>query len=139
MKKNITLTQSEFDELIYEAVQKERHMLFDMVLEDYALLPVYKERLYKGKKRITMTKEAWNRHLELLGQTLGDLTIARETIKIMEPVYKEFYDEYKEKHSFDLMDYMQQINFTYDSDEFERVRDKIEDTYYNRIDNDIER
>lgn len=139
MKKNITLTQSEFDELIYEAVQKERHILFDMVLEDFALLPIYKERLYKGKKRITMTKEAWNRHLELLGQTLGDLTIAREKIKIMEPVYNEYYEAYKEKHSFELTEYMQHINFAYDSEEFERVRDKIEDMYYKRLDDELER
>lgn len=139
MKKNITLTQDEFEQLIYEAVQKERHILFDMVLEDYALLPLYKEYKYKRKKRITMTKEAWERHLDLLGQTLGDLTLARETIEAMKPVYTEYYEAYKEKHSFDLTEYMQHINFTYDSDEFERVRDKIEDTYYNRIDNDIER
>lgn len=136
MKKNITLTQSEFDELIYEAVQKERHILFDMVLEDYALLPVYKERLYKGKKRITMTKNAWEKHLGLLGQTLGDLTLARETIEAMKPVYKEYYNAYKEKHRFDLGGYIQYINFAYDSDEFNRVRDKIEDTYYNQLDDE---
>lgn len=135
MKKNITLTQEEFDQFVYEAVQKERHILFDMVLEDYALLPFYKEYKYKRRKRITMTKEAWERHLDLLGQTLGDLTLARETIKTMEPVYNEYYEAYKEKHSFDLAEYMQHINFAYDSEEFERVRDKIEEAYYSQLDN----
>jgi len=138
-KRTITLTQKEFEQLVYDEVQKERHILFDMCLEDYFLLPLARERKQKGKTYITMSKEAWNKHLEQLGTTIGDLMLARKTIQVMEPVYKEYHSKYEEKHAFDFDDYMKMVNATYNAEEFERVRDMFEEEFYKQFDDEPER
>ena len=63
---------------------------------------------------------------------------AREIINLMQPVYDEFYGEYQSKHKINFDDYMTVQLAAYDTDEFERIRDKFEDEYFKDIDGDEE-
>lgn len=138
-KRTITMTQREFEQFIYEEVQKERHILFDMRFEDYFLLPLSTEWRRKGKIYISMSKDAWEKHLEQLSTTMGDLMMARKAIKMMEPVYREYREAYEKEHGFDFDDYMKMINVSYNTEEFERVRDMFEEEFYKQFDDKPER
>lgn len=138
-EKQITVTQDELERIVYEEIQKERKILFDLCLEDYFLLPIITEQKRKGKVYIYMSKSAWTDFLEQISKSLGDLEIAREIIGIMEPVYTEYHKTYEENHSLNFDDYMRASIAAYDADEFEHVRDMFEEEYYKRLNDEEER
>ncbi|MCD8224464.1 MAG: hypothetical protein LUC99_06410 [Clostridiales bacterium] len=140
MKKYITIDREALEKLVYDEVQKERHILFDVRAEDYFLIPCTIEKRYKGKKVIVITKEAWERHMEQLSVTLGDLTTARDLIERMKAVYEEYHEEYESKHGFDFDEYIKMSTASYDAEEFERVRERFEEEYDKHLfDDDWER
>jgi len=138
-KHTIILTQKEFEQFVYDEIQKQRHILFDIRLEDYFLLPQITERRCKGGVCVSMSKEDWNKHLERLTTTIDDLMVARETIQIMEPVYKAYHKQYESEHAFDLDEHINLVNATYNAEEFERVRDMFEEEFYKQFDDEPER
>lgn len=132
-EKQITVTQDELEKIVYEELQKERSMFFALCAENYFLLPIVKEKSHKGKYEVITSKEEWGKHLERLAQTFGDLELARETIKIMSPIYQEYREVYEKEHSFSFDDYIRIVNTAYDFEEFERVRDRFEEENYLQI------
>lgn len=137
-EKLITITQKELEQIVYEEVQKERKILFDIHMEDYFLLPIYKEKKYRGRSSITMSKMAWETHLEQLAQLFGELELTRHAVEAMEPVYKEYHELYEKEHTYKMTfdDYIKMVNFSYSADELERVRDKVEEMYYKSLDDE---
>lgn len=139
-EKQLIVTKSELESIVYEEVQKERHMLFDLCLEDYALLPLHTYGKRRGKQVVTVPLDGWENLLEQYSQVLGDLMIAREIIKKIKPVYDEYQKTYEKEHGFELYEYIKMVNTLYDSDEFERVRDQFEEEYNRQLDeNALER
>lgn len=138
-EKLIAVTQEELEKIVFEEVQKERLMLFKLYMEDYILLPTYNETI--DGKQIVMLKKAWEEHLEQLGQLMGDLDIAREHIKQIEPIYHEYFRRYYyEQTNTDVVANMiASASLACDADELERIRDRIEQTYYERLDSEAER
>lgn len=133
-EQSITVTQDELERIVYEEILKERHILYDMHLEDYFLFPEVTEYAKKGKTYISMSKEAWEKHRKDVSHFLDDITLMRELVKMMEPVYREYYADYEAAHDFNFDDYMRMIVTSYDADEFERVRDMFEEDYFKQLD-----
>lgn len=134
-KDSITVTQKELEKVVYEEIQKERRILFDMRLEDYFLLPVLTEKKRRGKSYISMPRSAWEEFLEQVCRTLDDLETAREIIGWMEPVYREYHMDYEDSHSFNFDNYVRTATASYDADEFERVRGMFEEAFEKNYDN----
>ena len=87
-----------------------------------------------------MLEDEWNLYNENVSISMGDLETARELIKKMEPVYREFHEEYERRHNLSFDEYMQQIIVDYNAEEFERVKERFEEEYYNQLQGeDIER
>lgn len=135
----ITVTQEELEDIVYEEVQKTRHMLFQLCLEDYFFLPHTKTEKHKGKNNIIISHDEWQSHLQKLSETLGDLQLARQTIELMEPVYNAYHDLYEQEHIFNLNNYINNIYVSYSAEEFERIKDKFEEKFYKNFDdNELE-
>ena len=49
-EKQIMVSQEELEQVVFEETMKQQHMLFDLCLEDYVLLPEIREN--KRKKQI---------------------------------------------------------------------------------------
>lgn len=130
----ITVTRDELEQIILDEALKTRHMLFDIEIEDYFEPPKPKEsKLYK--KSVLITKTEWENLLKQMEYILTDFQQARDIIKIMEPVYREYHIQYEQNHpeqkpevsENDYFDkYIKMVTASYDSDEFERTRELFE-------------
>ena len=139
-KTEIVIKDQELQELIYQKVSAMRRMLFDLRTEDYPYMPKTISKRRRGKKIVIMLEDEWNLYNEYVAVSMGDLETARELIKKMEPVYREFHEEYERRHNLSFDEYMQQIIVDYNAEEFERVKERFEEEYYNQLQGeDIER
>ena len=139
-KTEIVIEDQELQELIYQKVSAMRRMLFDLRTEDYPYMPKTISKRRRGKKIVIMLEDEWNLYNEYVAVSMGDLETARELIKKMEPVYREFHEEYERRHNLSFDEYMQQIIVDYNAEEFERVKERFEEEYYNQLQGeDIER
>ena len=132
-KTDITIEDTEVQEFIYQKVLAMRRMLFDLCTEDYPYMPKVISKWRRGKKVVIIPVDEWNRYNEDIAISMGDLMTAREMIKKMEPVYREFHEEYEQKHNLTFDEYMQQVIVDYDADEFEQVRERFEAEYYKQL------
>lgn len=132
-KTDITIEDTELQEFIYQKVLAMRRMLFDLCTEDYPYMPKVISKWRRGKKVVIIPVDEWNRYNEDIAISMGDLMTAREMIKKMEPVYREFHEEYEQKHNLTFDEYMQQVIVDYDADEFEQVRERFEAEYYKQL------
>lgn len=132
------INKADFEEVVRQEVLRLRRIYFDMECEDYAPRCRVERIRHKGKQAVLIDADEWNRFDEWVGECLGDLMTAREIIGVMKPVFDEYYTEYQNKHKFNFDDYMTVQLASYDTDEFERVRDRFEDEYYKDIDGDEE-
>lgn len=132
-KTDITIEDTELQELIYQKVLAMRRMLFDLCTEDYPYMPKVISKWRRGKKVVIIPVDEWNRYNEDIAISMGDLMTAREMIKKMEPVYREFHEEYEQKHNLTFDEYMQQVIVDYDANEFEQVRERFEAEYYKQL------
>ena len=139
-KTEIVIKDQELQELIYQKVSAMRRMFFDLRTEDYPYMPKTISKRRRGKKVVIMLEDEWNLYNENVAISMGDLETARELIKKMEPVYREFHEEYERRHNLSFDEYMQQIIVDYNAEEFERVKERFEEEYYNQLQGeDIER
>ena len=139
-KTEIVIKDQELQELIYQKVSAMRRMFFDLRTEDYPYMPKTISKRRRGKKIVIMLEDEWNLYNEYVAVSMGDLETARELIKKMEPVYREFHEEYERRHNLSFDEYMQQIIVDYNAEEFERVKERFEEEYYNQLQGeDIER
>lgn len=135
----ITIEDKELQELVYQKVLAMRRMLFDLCTEDYPYMPKTISKWRRGKKMVLISENEWNRYNEDIATSMGDLMTAREIIKKMEPVYREFHKQYEQKHQISFDEYMQQMIVDYDADEFEQVRERFEEEYYKQLEDEEER
>ena len=133
---NITVSHEELEQIVFEEVMKTQHILFDMCLEDYVLLPEIKENKRKGQ--IMISKQEWEKFLERIDMGFNELERARQLIGNMEPVYLKYRDEYARSHEFNLDHYAKMVTVDYSAEEFERVRDQFEDEFYKKLNNEEE-
>lgn len=138
-KTDITIEDKELQELVYQKVLAMRRMLFDLCTEDYPYMPKVISKWRRGKKVVLISENEWNRYNEDIATSMGDLMTAREMIAKMEPIYREFHEEYEQKHQISFDEYMQQMIVDYDADEFEKVRERFEEEYYKQLDDEEER
>lgn len=132
----ITINKDDFKKWAYHEILLQQRILFDLCLDDYLLMPAKTHTKYKGKSVVIISLNDWNEFEESLSNTLGDLSLARDLIKQMQPVFDEYYMEYEQKHRFNFDDYQKSQLLSYDSDEFEKVRDIFEKEYYQKLDNE---
>ncbi|MFR1834202.1 MAG: hypothetical protein ACLSX5_13755 [Lachnospiraceae bacterium] len=137
-KTDITIEDRELQELVYQKVLAMRRMLFDLCTEDYPYMPKVISKWRRGKKVVILSENEWNRYNEDIATSMGDLMTAREMIAKMEPVYREFHEEYEQKHKVSFDEYMQQMIVDYDADEFEQVRERFEKEYYKQLEDEEE-
>lgn len=135
-QEQLIITREELEDIVYEEVMKEQHILFDMRLEDYVLLP--KTREIKRKSQIAMTKSEWEKFLERLDMGFNELEKARKLIRDMEPVYVKYREEYAKSQEFNLDHYAKMVTVAYSAEEFERVRERFDDEFYRNLNNDDE-
>ena len=87
-----------------------------------------------------MLKYQWNQYNDKIAECLGDLYTIRKIVEYMEPIYVEFHAAYEKVHNLPFDEYMKMVITSYDSDEFERVRERFENDFYKDIDGeDLER
>ncbi len=132
------INKADFEEVVRQEVLKLRRIYFDMECEDYVPRCHVERIKRKGKQAVLIDADEWSRFDEWVGQCLGDLMTAREIIGKMKPVFDEYYTEYQNKHKLNFDDNVTVQLVSYDTDEFERVRDKFEDEYFKDIDGDEE-
>lgn len=132
----ITIEDAELQELVYQKVLAMRRMLFDLCTEDYPYMPKAISTRKRGRKVVLIPEDEWNRYNEDIAVSMGDLMTAREMIKKMEPVYREFHEEYERKHQIPFDEYVQQIIVDYDTAEFEQVRERFEEEYYKQFEDE---
>lgn len=132
----IATKDKELQELIYQKVLSMRRMLFDLCTEDYPYMPKISFARKRGKKVVVMSETDWNRYSDEFSVCLGDLLTAREMVKKMEPVYREFHEAYEQKHNITFDEYMKQVIIDYDTEEFEQVRERFEEEYYKQLENE---
>ena len=136
MKDNLILVDKDkFETLVYDEVQKMRHILYDINMDNYTLLPSHiKKGISHGKPIVQIPVDEWEKYNEIMFQCIDDGNIAREMLEIMRPVYVEYHEAYEKAHNISFDERMKMFITSYDSDEFERVRDKFEDEFYRDID-----
>ena len=134
----LIIDKNEFKEFTYNEVQKMRHILFDLCCEDYILMPRTEAFRQNGKDYIKMTLNDWKTYTDNVSVALGDLMTARDIIKVMKPIFDEYREEYEKAHDFTFDDYIKMCTVSYDSDEFERVRERFEEEYFKDISEDDE-
>lgn len=113
--------------------------MFDLCTEDYLCMPDAKSALRRGKKVVIIPLEEWERYNNEIGICLGNLMIARENIEKMQPVYDEYHEEFDKKHNISIENYINHVVASYNSDEFEAIRDKFEEHYYRQFEDTGER
>ena len=130
-------TETQLRRRVKEAIKKEKRVLFDLHLEKFSLLPTRK-RVHLWRKGYVIIPEAeWDRFEDEDGQLLGDLETARRIIETEEPVFLEYCEEYCKKHAFSLEQYLNAVIAQYTSEEFERVRERYEEEYNRRLDEEM--
>ena len=144
-EKLITVTRDELEQIILEETLKERHILFDIGIEDYYEVPPVREsKLYRNSVIISKTK--WKKFLRWIEDMIIDFEQARNIIKVMEPVFREYHVQYEQEHlkaeaeqatSMDFDQYIKMAAASYDSDEFERTRELFEDTFSDSLDREL--
>lgn len=145
-EKLITVTRDELEQIILDETLKARHMLFDIEIEDYFEPPKPKEsRFYKNS--VLIKKAEWDNLLKQMEYILTDFQQARDIIKIMEPVYKQYHIQYEQSYpdqkpemsESDYFDkYIKMMTTSYDSDEFERTRELFEGIFPASLDDELE-
>lgn len=137
----VLIDKDKLESLAYEEVQKMRHIFLDLRLEDYLLMPKHiKKGTDKGTKIVKVPLEEWNQYNDKVAECLGDLYTIRKIVEYMEPVYVEFHAAYEKAHNLSFDEYMKTVITSYDADEFERVRERFENDFYEDIDGeDLER
>lgn len=134
-KNTFLVDKDKFEALVYEEVQKMRHMFLDLCVEDYLLMPKHIKKGNSGRNAIVkIPLEEWNQYNDMVSQCLGDLYTIRKILEYMEPVYAEFHTAYEEAHNISFDEHMKMVITSYDADEFERVRERFENDFYKDID-----
>lgn len=133
-EKQITITQTELDELVRKEFEKRRRILFDMGIEGYEPEIAYKERRFLGNRFIVIDGKNWDKLWKHFTKVSEDLMDAREILEITEPFYKKYHvlyeDDGKKEYQFGSFDeYIRMINTEYTSAEFERMREQFEEEY----------
>lgn len=123
---NMIIDRDKFETVVFDEVQKMRHMLFNLRCDDYIRMPDRKRVKRQGKDFIEIPREEWERYENEVSEALGDLFTARDLIQAMKPIFREYHEEYEEKHKISLDDYIKFVVSEYDTDEFERVRERFE-------------
>ena len=134
----IMINKDDFEQFTFNEVQKMRHILFNICCEDYILMPRTEALREKGKDYIKMPLNDWKTYIDDVSIALGDLMTARDIIKVMKPIFDEYREEYEKAHDFTFDDYIKMCTVSYDSDEFERVRERFEEEYFKDISEDDE-
>ncbi|NBH71101.1 hypothetical protein D3Z51_03470 [Clostridiaceae bacterium] len=132
----ITINKDNFKKWAYHEILHQQRILFDLCLDDYLLMPAKIHAKHKGKPVVIISLNDWKEFEESLSITFGDLSLARDLIKQMQPVFDEYYEEYEQKHKFNFDEYQKAQLLSYDSDEFEKVRDIFEKEYYKKLDDE---
>lgn len=130
----ITINKDDFKKWAYRELLQQQRLLFDVCRDDFFLMPDETHTKYKGKSVVIISLDDWKEFTESLGITFGDLSLARDLIKQMKPVFDEYYEEYEQKHKFNFDEYQKAQLLSYDSDEFEKVRDIFEKEYEKKLD-----
>lgn len=136
---NMILDREQFETVVFNEVQKMRHILFDLCCDDSIHMPDMRETRRQGKDFIEIPREEWERYENEVSEALGDLITARDLIKAMKPVFREYHEEYEQKHNICFDDYISFIVSEYDTDEFERVRERFEEERYQLFEDSEER
>lgn len=134
----IMINKDDFEEFTFNEVQKMRHILFNICCEDYILMPRTETLREKGKDYIKMPLNDWKTYTDDVSVALGDLMTAREIIKVMKPIFDKYREEYEKAHDFTFDDYIKMCTVSYDSDEFERVKERFEEEYFKDLSEDDE-
>lgn len=135
----ITIAKDKMEQFLYEKVREERRLFYELCYDDYLYLPDYERTQYKGRKAIIIREKDWADYLEAVSECLGDLLTARELAKSMQSVYDEFHGEYEKRHNFSFDKYMKMQVASYDTEDFEKVRERFENEFYKNKEDDIER
>ena len=122
------ITQHELEQLTHEQLLKQIHIMYDIHLENYAVLPEVHEEVRHKRRYAVIESNDWEMFLDSLERVFFELDIARDIVSKL----KRVYDKYKE-NEFDMDTYIQAISTDYDADEFERVKDMFEEEYTNRL------
>ena len=130
----MTINKEEFEKMVYEEVKRERRMFYELCMDDYLYLPNVQKEKHKGQSVIMISESEWNYFMEMLSQCLGDLLTARELVKTMQSVYNEFHEEYERLHNIKVEDYIKIQVALCDTEDFEKVRDRFEEEFYNDSD-----
>ena len=134
-EKLITVTRDELEQVILQEALRTRRMLFDIELEEYFEPPKPKEsRFYK--KYVLLSKADWEKLLKQIEYILVDCQQAKDIIKIMEPVFREYRTQYEQEHtkqdpkqSDDFDEYIKMVTTSYDAEEFERAEELFEKSF----------
>ena len=134
----ITIEKDKLEQYLYETVKEERRLFYELCYDDYLYLPAYERTQHKGMRAIIIQEKDWENYLEAVSECLGDLLTARELVKSMQSVYDEFYREYEKRHNFSFDKYMKMQVASYDTEDFEKVRERFENEFYKNEEDDIE-
>lgn len=137
MGKQIVIDKEKFHEMAYSEACTMRRMLFDLETEDYGRYPAHVEHKRRWWHEVAIIPwDEWKAYDEYVSDILGDLAYARDLVKLMEPVFVEFYEKYQDEHKFER--YLQNECAAYDAENFERVRDRFEEEYNRKMNIDEE-
>ncbi len=127
------ITQHELEQIMHEQLLKQIHIMYDIHLENYAVLPEVHEEVRHKREYAVIESNDWNLFLDSLERVFFELDIARDIVSKLKPVYDKYKDAYMLENDFDMDTYMQAVSTDYDADEFERVKDMFEEKYTNRL------
>ncbi len=127
------ITQHELEQIMHEQLLKQIHIMYDIHLEDYVVLPEVHEEVRHKRRYAVMDGKDWDMFLDSLDKVFFELDIARNIISKLKPVYDKYKDAYMAENDFDMDTYIRAVSTDYDADEFERVKDMFEDEYTNRL------
>ena len=125
------ITQHELEQIMHEQLLKQIHIMYDIHLENYAVLPEVHEEVRHKREYAVIESNDWNLFLDSLERVFFELDIARDIVSKLKPVYDKYKDAYMLENDFDMD--MQAVSTDYDADEFERVKDMFEEEYTNRL------
>lgn len=134
----ITVTRDELEEYILQEALKTRWMLLHIETEELISVPSVREsKLFK--KSVLLEKKEWERFLQQIEYVCTEQEHLRNVIKIMEPVYRAYHEQYELAHQedvqnpipadFDFDNYIKMTSISYDSDEFDRAEELFENKF----------
>lgn len=127
------INDDDLETIVAQVLDDERKRIYEgWIYDGDIVLPVchIKRSLYRGKPVVLMEQEAWDNYQSEVKEILQALLYAHKQIEYFKQV------QYQEtKIPFD--DYIKKEVLDYDADDFEKVRDRFDETYKG-IDDGIE-